>query len=912
MARSRTRVHVVSHTHWDREWYLTSQQFRRRLVRMADDLIETLERDPEYRHFHFDGQTIWLEDYLEIRPERRARLEALIRAGRIAVGPWYVMADEFLTSGEAHVRNLLRGHRLAESFGAEAAKIGFVSDTFGHNSQLPQILAGFGIDNAFFFRGMSGKTPAEILWEGADGTRVLLIKFPEDDGYGCWHQAFRAPFRRRPFDPEAALEHAPAYLAFKSERAASGVILAMDGNDHLDAEPRTPAFLRLLNERFPEYEFVHSSLEQFLADARPKAEGAPLVSGEVRSPAQHGRYNGMPVHTGSAHVDLKLANEVCQTLLERWAEPAMAWAHLTGYAYPLSYLDLAWKHLMRNHPHDSICGNSEHQVHEDMLGRFEEARQIAGDVAHYSLAHVAQQADTASLPGERALLLFNLTGAEAVEEVVEATLELPRDTGPEARRDLIRVRDAAGRDVPFQVLDMARGRGLRERIARHAGPSRSWDLVRVALPARIPALGWTALAYARVDPGPPGGLGGPKERAPGRSRTLAPRPGVLENDLIRVLVNANGTLDLTDKVREWTYKGLHVFADNGETGHAFFHTPPGQDRTVTSIGSAATVSTVCDGPLVGVLRVEHRLEVPESLSPDRSRRSDRPGELRVVTDVSLRRGSPRVDFRTTVYNQVRDHRLRVLFPSGIEAHEWHRDTAFDVVARRVELPDTSGWVEQVVSEAQQQSFAAIQDGERGLALFSRGIPEVAALDDERRTLALTLLRCFGSHRELGWHTDAQLQRTWQFEYALWPYAPQSDLAHVTRAADRYRSGVRSVTTECRAGAVAAEWSLAEIAASAPVVVSALKPADREEGRFVLRLFNPGSRAASVRLRFRPAVERAWRGDLNERAIESLPLAAGQETEVVIGPKRVETLLLDAVPVPSRVDLDTLYERVPAE
>ena len=136
-------LHVVPHTHWDREWYQPFQTFRIRLVHLMDRLLDTLARDPAYTHFMLDGQTIVLEDYIQVRPERRAELEAHVRSGRLSIGPWHVLPDEFLVAPESLVRNLLLGDRLCRQFGAKMP-VGYIPDPFGHVGQMPQILAGFG------------------------------------------------------------------------------------------------------------------------------------------------------------------------------------------------------------------------------------------------------------------------------------------------------------------------------------------------------------------------------------------------------------------------------------------------------------------------------------------------------------------------------------------------------------------------------------------------------------------------------------------------------------------------------------------------------------------------------------------------------------------------------------------------
>jgi len=165
-------MHVISHTHWDREWYLTFQQFRMRLVDLIDNLLNLLERDEDFKYFNFDGQTIVLEDYLEIKPQNEAKLRQYIQEGRILVGPWYQLNDEFLVSGESTIRSLLIGHLIAEDFGS-VTKIGYLPDQFGNISQMPQIFQGFGIDNCLFGRGLQlvDGRKTEFIWESPDGSQ---------------------------------------------------------------------------------------------------------------------------------------------------------------------------------------------------------------------------------------------------------------------------------------------------------------------------------------------------------------------------------------------------------------------------------------------------------------------------------------------------------------------------------------------------------------------------------------------------------------------------------------------------------------------------------------------------------------------------------------------------------------------
>ena len=130
---TRLRAHYVLSTHWDREWYQSFQNYRYQLVRLLDQVIEGFENGRLRGPFQTDGQAIILEDYLEIRPGRRDQLQRLAQEGKLVIGPWYVLPDEFLVSGESLVRNIRLGREIARSFGVEPSQAGFVCDLFGHS-----------------------------------------------------------------------------------------------------------------------------------------------------------------------------------------------------------------------------------------------------------------------------------------------------------------------------------------------------------------------------------------------------------------------------------------------------------------------------------------------------------------------------------------------------------------------------------------------------------------------------------------------------------------------------------------------------------------------------------------------------------------------------------------------------------
>ena len=397
-------VCVIPHTHWDREWYASFQQFRIRLVHVMDDLLDLLERDPSYTHFNLDGQTIVLTDYLEIRPEKRDLLKKLITGRRLGVGPWYVLPDEFLVSGEALVRNLTFGHRLAGEFG-HVQKVGYIPDTFGHISQLPQILQGFDIPFAMHFRGLDeGDLKSELWWESPDGSRVLLRHLPV--GFGYSNASALAD------DPIVAAADLNAIAKFETLRAGSSVLLAMNGTDHMPARQDLPLILKTANRDFGnEFIFRQVSLEDYFR-ALVKSLGKKVlqtVYGELRdSNRTPDRDNRLLPHILSSRIYNKMQNERAQTMLERWAEPWSAIAWLGGEEYPEAFLRKSWEWLLQNHPHDSIGGCSLDAVHAQMETRFAWSQEISEEITRERFELIARQIDLSGLKeDEAALIVFN-------------------------------------------------------------------------------------------------------------------------------------------------------------------------------------------------------------------------------------------------------------------------------------------------------------------------------------------------------------------------------------------------------------------------------------------------------------------------------------------------------------------------
>jgi alpha-mannosidase len=454
-------LHLISHTHWDREWYLPFQEFRLKLVHLIDGTLELLAYDRGFRYFMLDGQTIVLEDYLAVRREREREIASQVRSGRLLIGPWYVLPDEFLVSPEAIIRNLLEGGRIAGRFGRNM-RLGYVPDPFGHIGQLPQILRGFDIETACVQRGLE-EQPCEFWWQSPDGSRVLMVYLRE--GYG---NAAGLAAEDAPRFVKGVRECADALRPY----SAAGHLALMYGTDHMPPAAATSHAVSYSASRLRGDRLIHSTLPAYVAGVRralgPKAKTLPVIEGELRSSR---RWHLLPGIL-SMRMWIKQRNHTCEELLESWVEPFSAWAELLtpgGAAArslpnaddrldkPADVVREAWRLLLHCHPHDSICGTSVDQVHREMRPRFDQVEQMAEGLTRQSLTRLSEAIETRA-PREAgepaaAILVFNPLGWTR-DDRVEVDLELGHQTGE------FSLVDERGVEVPME----RRGLGSRQLI----------------------------------------------------------------------------------------------------------------------------------------------------------------------------------------------------------------------------------------------------------------------------------------------------------------------------------------------------------------------------------------------------------------------------------------------------------------
>ncbi|HEV3226267.1 MAG TPA: hypothetical protein VGZ52_05515 [Acidimicrobiales bacterium] len=863
-------VSIVPHTHWDREWYSPFQTFRLRLVDLLDDLLPRLDADPSYAHFMLDGQMAVVDDYLEVRPGAEATLRRLAASGRLSAGPWYILMDEFLVSGETTVRNLQRGLDRAAAFGG-AMNVGYLPDMFGHVAQMPQLLRQFGFEHAVVWRGVPSAVDRSAFWWSApDGSTVRAEYLVQGYGNGA----------RLPDDAKALVQ---MVADFESDWSSFivGPLLWMNGTDHLVPQPWLGRVVAEANDIQDEYELVVTSLAEHLS--RATTDGLPSWTGELRS----GSRSNLLMGVTSNRVDVRAAAARAERSLEQLAEPLTA-LYQPPDKWPDALLDAAWLDLIRNSAHDSICACSVDEVCDAVLHRYADATQIGEGLAARALDALARSlagdAPVIVNPSARAraglvevvipgndpvdgVQVLNVRPAERVmgeldlaEMAALVVRELKHNdrilglslesvtTGAElwtAQRDADGELIPAGARAELDAIAAAAPPGDRVRIKMRGLPTQKV----IARVADVPGFGWKAWA--------PSLLGLAPVTAEGHT---------LDNGLVRVEIAGDGT---------WAVNGNAGFGrlvHGGDVGDTYNWCPPDDDVEIDApIRSVTELAET--GPLRARARITSMFQWPE--------RHEGPLlDTDVVTTLELRAGERLVRVETSWTNRTRDQRVRVTFPLPRPAAGSTAECVFGVVERGLEAE--GGPTEMALATYPSKRF--VRAG--GLTVIHDGVREYELIDvrgGRAHTLALTLARCTGLLSQMPMATrplpagpitpmeGSQLQRPIVATYAVHPgdddpFALADDVLVPLQVTKPRGRGVRTGTS-----------GQALSIDGAPV--SSLR---RVAGRLEVRVFNPSADTTTVTVDGR----RGWLVDLRGRPVEQF------EERFTLAPWRIATAVLD--------------------
>lgn len=837
------KLYIVPHSHWDREWYMPFEAHRMRLIELIDNIIEAMENDESYSNYHLDGQTIAVEDYLEIKPENRERLMRLIRDNKIQIGPWYVLQDEFLTDGESNIRNLITGIKFCRKNGIEPLMCGYLPDSFGNISQMPQILCGFDIDNAVFGRGLgrvlydnmpdknnSGET-TEYIWSSPDGSSVMGIKF-----LGWYNNGAELPV-----EPKQIKSRLEGLIKHSDKVSRIPLVLIMNGSDHQPLQKNLRSAIENGAAALPDYTVIQSGLKEYLADIRQFSDSFTHISGEMTNQNTVGYKN--LINTASTHIPLKQRNHTVQNLLLTKSEPISIFSWLSGDILRKSELEYAWKTLMKNHPHDSICCCSCDGVTTEMAVRFDKAQQVAEYIADEAKQYITDRIFSSH---DKNICVFH--GFPYTEpSVVTAELCFAEE------KDIsnIAVCDFDGNPVPceFEYL----GQQFRYTLPKDSFRKTDRPFVyRVRFLCTLSGIGYTSFYIDER-----------KENTPSQ---ISVNSNGAENEYISFEINPDGTLNVTEKQSKNTFSGLNRYVDVGDKGNSYNFAGVENDKAVFC-ADTADISLFSQSSFEVTFKIENEINIPLLL--DGEKRSDKTAEHKITTFVTLTAHSRALKIHTEFENKAENHRLRALFPCEIKSTTDIADGQLDVLERPI-IP-CSMW-ENPENPQRCRSFFGIKDETKGALVATRGLHEYEVMRNDDNTLALTLLRAVGEVGDWGYFPtpNMQLKQMLKLDYAFIPFSSDKLSEAYSAAYSYYYTPPAALQFNAHSGNLPAKRTFVGISGE-HIGFSCFKPSEDGNGA-VLRIYNTGK------------TDNEWSLELGDTFKKSVFVDMAENTELADAPK----------------------------
>ncbi|MEM9399952.1 MAG: glycoside hydrolase family 38 C-terminal domain-containing protein [Verrucomicrobiota bacterium] len=899
---------VISHTHWDREWRYPVWKNRMLLVEFMDWLLDILEQDKEYGSFLMDGQTIAIADYLEVRPESRERIKTQVQAGRLIIGPWYTLPDLYPVNGECLIRNLLKGIRFSAEFGGHNP-VGYHTFGWGQTVQFPQIYNELGIEFLVAAKRITKQRAphCEFLWESPDGSRILTSRlghFARQNGFFCIH--FPVRLGKSFYDEEYKWDWGKTGIVYHrangdktledyfridheqgyhKEAVKDGIMetwenmnetlvpdfrLLMYGCDFTTPNPALPQIIKDANEAIDDIDFKIASLEEYATGVKERINlnEVPVVTGELRD----GPASAVSGNALSVRIHIKQLNKKVESALIRRTEPLAVSMLQLQEEYHDTFFKKAWNFLLLAHPHDSINGVTQDKTVADNLYRLNQALELSEVIYEKSIEQLLRRLDLSKFAEDDVLLLLHNPQPRPIREIMKVAIDTPADkhvwdiTAEDTDGSTLATQFIAREERKAPVNDFeARPWPFfsdRHDIYLDSGeiPSGGYKVVRI-VPQKTfwrEEEWWPAM---RVSQG----------------KEISKEAHVLENENIKVVINSDGTFDLTDKNNKRTITNVHAFEDGGDTGDYWAYYPPYHNQIFSSRGGQSRIWLEDNGELSATYVIEIIMKIPARAEYKRvtnqgyGKRSDEAVEVKITSSLTLEKDSKHLKIKTTIDNTAEDHRMRLFIPSGIQTNFADAAGHF-TVDRRAARPtfNDEGDSYPEMATVPQQQFVSVSNGEHGLSVLNNCLTEYQLLEDEAGTLALTLFRSVRNRICTEARVSAvfpqqkggKLLQTLEYEYAIYPHAGDWVSAEVHAEAEKItvKSQAIQISTH-KMGDQPLSASFYEIE-DPNLILSCFKKAEDNEN-IIVRVYNPTTDTISTNLKVGFPVGKVYRVNINE-------------------------------------------------
>lgn len=882
------KIHVIPHSHWDREWYFTTSRSKVYLMNNLKEVLDTLSENEEFKYFMLDAQASLLDDYTKWRPQDIEQIKSLVKDKKLIIGPWYTQSDQLVISAESIVRNLYYGMRRCEEFGGYM-NIAYVPDSFGQAGNMPQIYKNFGIEDTLFWRGVSDDmvSKTDFIWRGDDGSKVFATQIPF--GYYIGGNI-----------PEGGKEAEEFWEKECFQKAAKGSatrhIYFPNGFDQAPIRKNLPEIIKKRNFEDLENEYVISCIEDYMNAVKKEVSSLEEINGELLI-AKH-----MRIHKSifSSRSDLKILNTQVQNYVVRIMEPLLTLSYRLGNEYPKEAIAEVWKLLFENAAHDSIGSCISDEANQDVYTRYKQVLDIATNLVELHARLISTSIENKA-QSEMTFTIFNLL-PQTRNQVVEKNFYLPEGK--------FVLKDEQGNKIPYTILE-------KEDISEYVlsqtirlNPSKKIFLpkkvyhVKIAIEATlIPAFGYRQIhLFVNNDD----------------EEKLADK-NCLENSFYQITVNKNGSLNIKDKRNGIVYKNQCVLLENGDDGDSFNYSPPRKDMVISSLESNAT-TCIKGSSLLDKALIEYRMKIPYDLNERAQKKTS--VFMNVTLNVTLKKDDPVIDFSVYLNNESLSHRVCVVFDAQVATMFNYSDQQFGIIKRpnfyekEMQLynesiasqsldeektkvlanwsNDVSAWQEPPIAIETMQSFVSLSDNERGIALIPKGVREYEVTNEQGSEITLTLFRTYGfmgkenllyrpgraSGERIIETKDAQLLKNMEFNFGFYAYQTNFNESDVIQRVQEYLcefevyqyadflNGRLIFSQEDRMPTLTSEFSL--FSSDNKLGISAIKKCEELDG-YIIRVYNTKfNQSIEDRLVFTTNIKEAAIMNLKEEIVKTIP------------------------------------------
>lgn len=696
------KIHVVAHTHWDREWYFSDNEAFIQFSYHMDEVIYALENG-ELDYYYLDGQLSILDDYLKVYPNQEAKIKELVEGNKLFIGPWYTQMDEFVVAGESVVKNLQIGIDMSKRLGGHTA-LGYLPDSFGQGKDMPKIYNGFGIEDAVFWRGMPNEVTKsrEFYWTAEDGSKVLTINIR--NGYYAGVALV-----------EGEIYQKKAILDIVSEDSATTNITLPVGGDQRAVDRNLKAIIEEANIEFAEeYQIEESNYPHIFNLLKKEATDLPTVQGEFMS----GSVSKIHRSIYSSRYDLKKINDTIENRLIFQLEPLMLMADDLGIPFKRELMDYTWKLILKNHAHDSIGGCNTDKTNEMIMARYKEADQLSYSTVDYLVRKIAESIEGIQ---ENDLVLFNTLPYRRTEPY---TLEVS------TKKTTIKLLDDQHHEIPFQLISTEKVyAGEVRRSESDYDEAKYYYIHKISFIKELPALSYQIVSVEEQD------------ESATQEKPVALEETMIENAAYKITFS-NGQFSILAKEQGITYKNcLHV-EESGDEGDTYDYSPAYFDSIHHLFFETAEVA-IQSGKFLSTMSVTGSWFVPKDLATRKAQKVDT--EIEYTLTLSLKNDSKRVDMKLSLNNQALDHRMRLVVKTPVKSQVSYADTLFGIVERNNHDPHIHdwrelGWKEEPTEIYPMIHYANTHDLETSWTVMSKGIKEYQVIDSD---MYITLFRGVG-------------------------------------------------------------------------------------------------------------------------------------------------------------------------